>query len=188
MPKDRVPPSAPPGPGCAAELRAPGRPWPAPTPGSPGRPSKRTSSAAPAPVSIRERDMPRTLPADPRSLQPKEAAARRYVVERVVLRRLTTKPDHNRIRPDPIPAGAPMAAALGERPHPTAWACCKQGVRGSSPLSSTRQTYRLRSWNAAIDRHPTAIGPGRSALIRHNQKQLRRRGPMTPPGSWPAAM
>jgi hypothetical protein len=35
---------------------------------------------------------------------------------------LTTKPDHNRIRQQAIPADAPMATAPGERLYPTSWA------------------------------------------------------------------
>ena len=35
---------------------------------------------------------------------------------------LTTKPDHNRIRHDPIPADTLMTEVPGERPYPTTWA------------------------------------------------------------------
>jgi len=45
---------------------------------------------------------------------------------------LTTKPDHNRIRHDPISAGTLMTAVPGERPHPTTRAYFA-GRRSSEP-------------------------------------------------------
>src|SRR5262249_23654202 len=60
---------------------------------------------------------------------PLEAHRHSHGLRRGGRRALTTKPDHNRVRQDPIPTDALIAALPGERPHPTA--CTYFASRGS---------------------------------------------------------